>query len=104
LQREPGLVAKLRANVAKMRSGLKSLGYDVLESPTAILPIIVGDTAKAIRLSNRLLDLGVFVIGFGFPVVPEGKARLRVQMSAAHSDADVEEALAAFAKLRPEID
>ena len=68
-----------------MRQGLRELGYQVLESPTAILPIIVGDTARAIRFSNRLLELGIFVIGFGFPVVPEGAARLRIQMSAAHT-------------------
>jgi glycine C-acetyltransferase len=83
-----------------MRSGLRSLGYSVLESPTGILPIIIGDTAEAIRLSNQLLTMGVFVIGFGFPVVPEGTARLRVQMSAAHTDEHIDRALAAFAKLR----
>ena len=57
-----------------------------LESPTAICPIIIGDTAKAIALSNRLLEMGVYVIGFGYPVVPEGTARLRVQISAAHTN------------------
>jgi glycine C-acetyltransferase len=103
LQREPQRVARLQANVARMRAGLGRLGYEVLESPTAILPIIVGDTAKAIHLSNRLLEMGIFVIGFGFPVVPEGKARLRVQMSAAHSDADIDRALDAFGKLRGEV-
>jgi glycine C-acetyltransferase len=86
-----------------MRLGLRSLGYEVLESPTAILPIIVGDTAKAIRLSERLLQKGIFVIGFGFPVVPEGTARLRVQMSAAHTAAQIDRALEAFAELKEEI-
>jgi glycine C-acetyltransferase len=100
LEREPDRVARLHRNVERMRSGLKQLGFEVLESPTAILPIIIGDTAEAIRLSNHLLALGVFVIGFGFPVVPEGAARLRVQMSAAHTDEHIERALAAFAKLR----
>lgn len=100
LEREPQRVARLQANVEQMRSGLRSLGYEVLESPTAILPIIVGDTAEAIRLSGRLLELGVFVIGFGFPVVPEGKARLRVQMSAAHTSDHIDRALAAFKKLK----
>jgi glycine C-acetyltransferase len=83
-----------------MRAGLRQLGFDVLESPTGILPIIIGETAQAIRLSNQLLTMGVFVIGFGFPVVPEGSARLRVQMSAAHSDEHIDRALAAFATLR----
>jgi len=100
LEREPERVARLHANVARMRAGLKSLGYDVVESPTAIVPIIVGDTAKAIRLSNALLEMGVFVVGFGFPVVPEGHARLRVQMSAAHTDGQIDRALEAFARLR----
>lgn len=100
LEREPARLAKLRANVERMRTGLRGLGYDVLESPTAILPIIVGETAEAIRLSEQLLKRGVFVIGFGFPVVPEGKARLRVQMSAAHSEAQIDRALEAFASLR----
>jgi glycine C-acetyltransferase len=103
LEREPGRVTRLQANVERMRSGLRGLGYEVLQSPTAILPIIVGETAEAIRLSGRLLELGVFVIGFGFPVVPEGAARLRVQMSAAHSDEHIDRALAAFAQLKREM-
>jgi glycine C-acetyltransferase len=72
LMREPQRVAKLRDNVAYARAEIKQAGFDVLESPTAILPIIVHDTAKAIAMSKRLLELGVFVIGFGYPVVPEG--------------------------------
>lgn len=103
LKREPQRVARLQANVKQMRDGLRALEYEVLESPTAILPIIVGETATAIRLSNRLLELGVFVIGFGFPVVPEGAARLRVQMSAAHTPEHIERALAAFKQLRSEV-
>jgi glycine C-acetyltransferase len=100
LQREPERVGRLNANVRHMREGLRGLGYTVLESATAILPIIVGETAEAIRLSGRLLELGVFVIGFGFPVVPEGAARLRVQMSAAHTPEHIERALAAFKRLK----
>jgi len=103
LQREPERVATLQKNVERMRSGLRSLDYEVLESPTAILPIIVGDTAKAIRLSELLLKKGIFVIGFGFPVVPEGAARLRVQMSAAHTSAQIDRALEAFAELKKEV-
>ena len=82
--REPERVAKLRANTAYAREGIRKVGFEVLDSPTAILPIIVHDTAKAIAMSKRMLELGVFVIGFGFPVVPEGEARLRCQISAAH--------------------
>ena len=84
LMDEPQRVAKLRDNVAYARRGISETGFDVLESPTAICPIIVGETSKAIAMSNQLLDMGVFVIGFGYPVVPEGTARLRAQISAAH--------------------
>jgi glycine C-acetyltransferase len=100
LEAEPERVARLHANVRMMRDGLASLGYEVLTSPTGILPILVGDTADAIRMSERLLGMGVFVVGFGFPVVPEGGARLRIQMSAAHTDAQIAQALDAFDRLR----
>ena len=98
--REPERVARLHTNCDRMRDGLRTLGYEVLDSPTAILPIMIGDTAEAIRLSERLLEMGVMVVGFGFPVVPEGKARLRVQMSAAHTEQHVDRALDAFRRLR----
>jgi len=74
----------------------------VLESETAICPIIVHDTAKAIAMSRRLLELGVFVIGFGFPVVPEGHARLRVQVSAAHEQTHIDTLTNALIKLKGE--
>jgi len=85
LMNEPQRMQRLRDNVAYARKKLAEAGFEVLESPTAICPIIIGDTAKAISMSRRLLELGVFVIGFGYPVVPEGTARLRVQVSAAHT-------------------
>ena len=100
LEREPERVTRLHANCRAMRDGLRSLGYEVLDSPSAILPIMIGDTAEAIRASDRLLDLGLLVVGFGFPVVPEGRARLRVQMSAGHTDQHLEMALEAFRKLK----
>jgi glycine C-acetyltransferase len=103
LEREPERVARLHANVSKMREGLRALRYEVMDSPSGIIPIMIGDTAAAIRLSNRLLDMGIFVVGFGFPVVPEGHARLRVQMSAAHTDAQIDRSLEAFATLRGEV-
>ncbi|MBC7835025.1 MAG: aminotransferase class I/II-fold pyridoxal phosphate-dependent enzyme, partial [Phycisphaerales bacterium] len=99
LMREPQRVAKLRDNVAYARQQIKQAGFDVLQSPTAICPIIVHDTAKAIAMSKRLLELGVFVIGFGFPVVPEGHARLRVQVSAAHEKSHIDGLVAALKKL-----
>lgn len=102
LMREPERVARLRANVEAARSGIIEAGFDVLNSPTAICPIIVHDTAKAIAMSKRLLELGVFVIGFGFPVVPEGHARLRVQISAAHEASHIEQLVAGLKTLRRE--
>ncbi|MEL6328369.1 MAG: aminotransferase class I/II-fold pyridoxal phosphate-dependent enzyme [Planctomycetota bacterium] len=90
LMDEPERVQRLRDNVDSARSKIKAAGFEVLDSPTAICPIIVGDTAKAIRMSNRLLEMGVFVIGFGYPVVPEGEARLRIQMSAAHTEEHID--------------
>ncbi len=100
LMNDPGRVARLRENVRKVRSRLAALGFTMLESPTAIIPIIVGDTARAIAMSNALLEKGIFVTGFGFPVVPEGAARLRIQVSAAHTDADIDRLATALAEVR----
>jgi glycine C-acetyltransferase len=81
---------------------LRDAGYAPLDGEAAIIPIIVGDTADAIALSERLLDEGVFVTGFGFPVVPEGTARIRVQMSAALETEHLERAIEAFRRVREE--
>jgi glycine C-acetyltransferase len=97
--REPQRVQRLRDNVAYARARLKDGGFNVLQSPTAICPIIVHDTASAIAMSKRLLELGVFVIGFGYPVVPEGHARLRCQLSAAHTTAHIDALIDALKKL-----
>jgi len=99
LDREPQRVAKLRSNVAYARTKLGAAGFKVLESPTAICPVIVGETAEAIAMSKRLLELGVYVIGFGYPVVPEGHARLRCQISAAHTEAHIDTLVDALKKL-----
>ena len=96
LEDEPQRVERQRANVAYFRAGLERLGFRPLPGPSAIVPIIIGETSAAITLSDRLLARGVFVTGFGFPVVPEGTARVRVQISAAHETADLDLALAAF--------
>jgi glycine C-acetyltransferase len=103
LMNEPQRVRKLRDNVAYARQGIREAGFDVLESPTAICPVIVGDTAKAIAMSTRLLEMGVFVIGFGYPVVPEGTARLRAQISAAHERQHLDQLIECFKKLKAEV-
>ncbi len=96
LRREPELVGKLQESTQALRRRLRDLGFAPLDGEAAIVPIIVGETAFAIEFSERLLDQGVFVTGFGYPVVPEGTARVRVQMSAAIEQDHVDRALAAF--------
>ncbi|HET6276976.1 MAG TPA: glycine C-acetyltransferase [Candidatus Cybelea sp.] len=99
LDGHPGLVADLREKTRYFREGLKRIGYKPLESESAIVPIIVGETAFAIALSDKLLKAGVFVTGFGYPVVPEGAARIRVQISAALTTDEMDRALAAFERI-----
>ncbi|MFY9718862.1 MAG: glycine C-acetyltransferase [Candidatus Cybelea sp.] len=99
LDAHPERVDKLRENTRYFRDGLKGLGYKPLESESAIVPIIVGETAFAIAVSDQLLKAGVFVTGFGYPVVPEGTARIRVQISAALTKDEMDRALAAFEKV-----
>ncbi len=89
LRDDPALVARLRANTAAMRERLAATGATPLAGESAILPIIVGRTPVAIEISRRLLEDGVYVTGFGYPVVPEGTARVRVQVSAALEPAQI---------------
>jgi glycine C-acetyltransferase len=97
---DPSLLARLRENTRLFREQLVEAGYAPLEGEAAIIPIIVGETADAMVLSARLLDEGVFVTGFGFPVVPEGTARIRVQMSAGLEREHLERAIDAFVRVR----
>jgi glycine C-acetyltransferase len=96
---EPELLHRLRENTRVFRELLVDAGYRPLDGEAAIIPIIVGETADAIALSERLLDEGVFVTGFGYPVVPEGTARIRVQMSAALEPEHLERAIEAFRRV-----
>lgn len=89
-------VATLRDNTKYFRERIVEAGFKPLAGETPIVPIIVGETAAAIQMSDMLLDEGVFVTGFGYPVVPQGQARVRCQLSAAHSRADLDAAVAAF--------
>ncbi|MCC7195075.1 MAG: aminotransferase class I/II-fold pyridoxal phosphate-dependent enzyme [Gemmatimonadaceae bacterium] len=86
----PERVQALRANAAWFRSALKEAGLKPMEGETPIVPIIIGETADAIRMSELLLDAGIFVTGFGFAVVPQGAARLRCQVSATHTRDDLD--------------
>ena len=90
------LRAKLKANTAKMRNGLEAAGFTVKPGPTPILPVMFGDAAVAAKVAEALLAKGIYVIAFSFPVVPQGQARIRLQVSAAHTDDQIEMAIAAF--------
>ena len=99
LEAHPERVTRLRESARYFRERLVELGFKPLPGETPIIPVILGETAAAIRMSDLLLAEGVFVTGFGFPVVPQGQARVRCQISAAHSREDLDEALEAFARV-----
>ena len=90
IERHPERVAQLRDNAAYFRAAIREAGFAPLDGETPIVPIIIGETADAIRMSELLLEEGIFVTGFGFPVVPHGTARLRCQISAAHTRDDLD--------------
>ncbi len=95
----PERVQKLRDNTTYFREQITEAGFNPIPGETPIVPIIIGETAAAIQMSNMLLDEGVFVTGFGFPVVPQGTARVRCQISAGHSKDDLDVAIRAFKKV-----
>ena len=99
LEAHPERVATLQRNARYFRERLLELGFRPLAGETPIIPVILGETAAAIRMSDLLLKEGVFVTGFGYPVVPQGEARVRCQISAAHTREDLDEALAAFQRV-----
>jgi glycine C-acetyltransferase len=99
LRNHPELVTTLHESATYFREQLLALGFRPLKGDTAIIPVILGETAKAIQMSNMLLDEGVFVTGFGYPVVPKGQARVRCQVSAGHTRDDLDEVLRAFEKV-----
>jgi glycine C-acetyltransferase len=99
LEQHPERITTLRENARYFRDQLLGLGFHPLPGETPIIPVILGETAAAIRMSELLLNEGVFVTGFGYPVVPQGQARVRCQVSAAHSREDLDQALAAFRKV-----
>jgi glycine C-acetyltransferase len=94
---------RLRGNTAWFRREMTGLGFDVLPGDHPIVPVMIGDAARATKMADLLLDKGVYVIGFSYPVVPVGKARIRTQVSAAHTREDLATAVAAFAAARDEL-
>jgi glycine C-acetyltransferase len=99
VERHPERVQTLRDNTKYFREQIIEAGFKPLPGETPIVPIIVGETASAIQMSDMLLDEGVFVTGFGYPVVPQGQARVRCQISAGHTRDDLDQAIRAFKKV-----
>ena len=91
---------KLEANTTRFRTGMAERGFDIPASDHPICPIMLGDAHLATRMAAMMLDEGIYVVGFCYPVVPKGQARIRVQISAAHSPEDIDQAMDAFAKVR----
>ena len=94
---------KLEANAEQFRSGMEAAGFDLRPGEHAIVPVMLYDAELSQRFANRLLEEGIYVIGFFYPVVPKGLARIRVQLSAAHSSAHIEKAISAFTKVGQEL-
>ena len=94
---------KLEANAKQFRSGMEAAGFDLRPGEHAIVPVMLYDAELSQRFANRLLEEGIYVIGFFYPVVPKGLARIRVQLSAAHSSAHIEKAISAFTKVGREL-
>lgn len=103
IQTSTDLRNRLMANTRFFRQAIQAQGFEIKPGEHPIIPIMVYDAVKTQALASRLLELGIYVIGFFFPVVPQGQARIRVQMSAAHSQADLEKALAAFGQAGREL-
>ncbi|HET6265215.1 MAG TPA: glycine C-acetyltransferase [Usitatibacter sp.] len=103
LQQSGALREKLVRNAEHFRSEMTKLGFKLAGAGHPIIPVMLGDAALAQDLANRLLKEGIYVIGFSFPVVPKGQARIRTQMSAAHEPEHIERAVAAFAKVGREL-
>jgi len=103
LMAEPQRLTRLRENTAYFRGRMAELGLKVVEGITPIVPVVVGETALAIQAQKALLGRGVFVSGFGYPVVPKGQARLRCQVGAAHTRDQLDQAVEAFREVRDEL-
>ena len=94
---------KLMANARYFRSEMEDARFDIVPGDTAIVPVMIYDEPLAVRMADKLLETGIYVIGFTYPVVPKGRARIRVQLSAAHSKNDLKKAVSAFTKVGKEL-
>ncbi|HLH57017.1 MAG TPA: glycine C-acetyltransferase [Verrucomicrobiae bacterium] len=103
LSRSTALRDRLEENTRFFREGMARLGFAVLPGSHPIVPVMIGDAGLASKFADAMLDQGVYVVGFSYPVVPQGKARIRTQISAAHTREDLEQALQSFDKVRNEL-
>ena len=94
------LLDRLHENASRFRSGMESHGFEVPPGEHPIVPIMLGDASLATRFADAMLEEGIYVIGFSYPVVPEGAARIRTQISASHSQEDLEFAIIAFSRVK----
>ncbi|MCC6876187.1 MAG: glycine C-acetyltransferase [Sandaracinaceae bacterium] len=99
LEGSPALRDKVHANSKRFRAGMQALGFDLLPGEHPIIPVMLGDAKVASEMADRMLAEGIYVIGFSYPVVPKGKARIRTQMSAAHEPEHIDRAVAAFGEV-----
>jgi glycine C-acetyltransferase len=103
LEKGGELRAKLRANSARFRAGMEKLGFTLLPGDHPIIPVMLGDAKVASEMADRMLQKGIYVVGFSFPVVPRGQARIRTQISAAHESEHIDRAVAAFGEVGREM-
>ena len=94
---------KLEENTKYFKKGIKAAGFDIIDGESAIVPVMLYDAQLSQNMAARLLEEGIYVIGFFYPVVPKGKARIRVQLSAAHEKDHLDKAIAAFTKVGKEL-
>ena len=94
---------RLEANTDYFKKGMKAAGLDIVDGDSAIVPVMLYDAKLSQEMANRLLEEGIYVIGFFYPVVPKDKARIRVQISAAHTQEHLDKAIAAFTKVAQEL-
>jgi len=104
LKNDTSLRNKLAENTAYFKNGMKNAGFDIIDGDSAIVPVMLYDAKLSQQMADALLDEGIYVIGFFFPVVPKGKARIRVQLSAAHKIEHLDKAIRAFTKIGKELD
>jgi glycine C-acetyltransferase len=95
---------RLEANTKFFRNGMAKLGFNILAGTHPIVPVMLGDAALAAKVAEAMLAKGVYVIGFSYPVVPQGKARIRTQISAAHTEKDLAFAIEKFGEVRKELE